>query len=74
MFGVTEAVLNYSSLIYAFGRESARAVASMVGYERDPIRNVRLRDCVFSGVQQDSEIEYVEGACPFATSWSTASR
>jgi hypothetical protein len=29
--------------------------------ERDPITNVRLRDCVFSGIQQDSEIEYVEG-------------
>jgi hypothetical protein len=33
----------------------------MVGHERDPITNVRLRDCVFSGIQQDSEIEYVEG-------------
>jgi hypothetical protein len=41
--------------------ESARAVASMVGYERDPIRDVRLRDCVFRSVAQDSEIQYVEG-------------
>ncbi|GAA4490342.1 exopolygalacturonase PelB [Actinoallomurus oryzae] len=41
--------------------ESARAVASMVGYERDPIRDVRLRDCVFRSIAQDSEIQYVDG-------------
>jgi polygalacturonase len=41
--------------------ENVRQVLSLRGYERSPIRNVRVSDCRFEGVTQANVVEHVEG-------------
>ena len=41
-------------------RSSPRAL-SLVGFKNAPIRNIRLVDCTFSGVEKDDLIQHVEG-------------
>ena len=40
--------------------ENVRQVLSLQGYERSPVRNVRVSNCRFSGVKKADEIEHVE--------------
>jgi len=41
-------------------RSSPRAL-SLVGFKNAPIRNIRLVNCTFSGVENDDQIQHVEG-------------
>jgi hypothetical protein len=41
--------------------KSAPRVLALAGYAKSPIRNVKLLDCSFGGVERDDEIEFVEG-------------
>jgi polygalacturonase len=40
--------------------ENVRQVLSLHGYERSPVRNVRVSNCRFSGVKKADEIDHVE--------------
>jgi hypothetical protein len=40
--------------------KNVRQVLSLHGYERNPVRNVRVSDCRFSGVEKADEVENVE--------------
>ena len=40
--------------------KNVRQVLSLHGYERSPVRNVRVSDCRFSGVEKADEVENVE--------------
>lgn len=41
--------------------ENVRQVLSLRGYERSPVRNVRISDCRFEGVTEANVVEHVEG-------------
>jgi hypothetical protein len=40
--------------------KNVRQVLSLHGYEGSPVRNVRVSDCRFSGVEKADEVENVE--------------
>ena len=41
--------------------ESVRQVLSLHGYERSPVRDIRVSNCRFTGVKKANGIEFVEG-------------
>jgi polygalacturonase len=41
--------------------ENVRQVLSLKGYDRSPVRDVRVSNCRFSGVKQADVVEFVEG-------------